>query len=528
MALLCCVQAHAEPRGTGLLPEDPVSEDVYRSMPQYRDYLPAQADLSDFFPVAGDQGTQGSCTAWSTAYGIRSFYDNVLVRRPTPRGLSPAFVYNQLKTAPGDCSEPLRISDALRFLEKRGTVPINDFPYQPDACSHRPSNALQERAGAFRISGWERLNHRRLDDLKGEVAQGNPVVIGMGFAADFQNLEGSAVYRQVSGPTRDLTHAVVIVGYDESKEAFRVFNSWGPEWGERGYAWIGYEAARSDMDSAFVARMGRYSLDDLIDARRAIATAQPAPAQQTASQPASNAPAVANSGAARTGEWKRDLGVFAAQLSCANLSMEIEDGTLRKLQGFVASEDDLFALTDVLAEHAETSEALLKIAIRPWPQCEALTTFARTLARPQGLAVEVVDANGGATDTLAGGDLLGVAVKSPDFPAYLYVTYLQSAGDAVHLVGWQGGEEQHPPNASVVFGLDPAKPRFRIGPPFGREMILAIASRVPLFDAGYDILEEERTYLTRFRQRLLEIGSGKITGQFAARAVYLETDAQKN
>jgi C1A family cysteine protease len=36
-------------------------------------------------------------------------------------------------------------------------------------------------------------------------------------------------------------HAVVAVGYDDSKQAFLVRNSWGKEWGQGGYFWMPYE-----------------------------------------------------------------------------------------------------------------------------------------------------------------------------------------------------------------------------------------------------------------------------------------------
>jgi C1A family cysteine protease len=33
---------------------------------------------------------------------------------------------------------------------------------------------------------------------------------------------------------------MVIVGYDDSKNAWRVMNSWGASWCENGYGWIDY------------------------------------------------------------------------------------------------------------------------------------------------------------------------------------------------------------------------------------------------------------------------------------------------
>ncbi|MDD2717632.1 MAG: C1 family peptidase [Candidatus Wallbacteria bacterium] len=35
-------------------------------------------------------------------------------------------------------------------------------------------------------------------------------------------------------------HAVMLVGWDDAKQAWRIKNSWGTQWGEKGYAWIGY------------------------------------------------------------------------------------------------------------------------------------------------------------------------------------------------------------------------------------------------------------------------------------------------
>ena len=509
-------------RGTGLLPEDPVPFEVFRDMPKYRDYLPARADLSDFFPQAGNQGSQGSCTAWATAYGLRSFFANVMSQKIRATALSPSFVYNQLKTDPQDCTEPLRISDALKFLQKRGTVPIDDFPYREASCTERPSQAIQTVAGEFRIDDWRRINHLRLDDIKGELAQGSPVVIGMGATSRFENLPAGTVYGDVVSGERALTHAVVLVGYDEEKAAFRAFNSWGTDWGDNGYGWISYRSLAADLDSAFVAAVGDYSLDTLIAARRAVAVSSETPEQTADRVETAVAPPK------EPGTWKLDLANFANRLECANLSMSIEGGKLASLGGYVSTERDMFALVDLLADHAETGDANVSVNIRPWPQCEALTTFARTFSRPQGLTVAAVNEEGGRTGALADGELMGIRIRTPDFPSYLYVTYLQSGGDAVHLIGRQGEGKRYAPNTDVTFGLDPAQPRFRIGPPYGREMIIAVASHVPLFERGYDILEEERTYLTRFRQRMLDIGSKKITGHFAARAAYIETSAREN
>ena len=35
-------------------------------------------------------------------------------------------------------------------------------------------------------------------------------------------------------------HCVLMVGYDDSKSAALIRNSWGPDWGQGGYFWMPY------------------------------------------------------------------------------------------------------------------------------------------------------------------------------------------------------------------------------------------------------------------------------------------------
>lgn len=45
-------------------------------------------------------------------------------------------------------------------------------------------------------------------------------------------------------------HAVLAVGYDESKQRFICRNSWGPEWGDNGYFTMPYDYLMNDDLSA--------------------------------------------------------------------------------------------------------------------------------------------------------------------------------------------------------------------------------------------------------------------------------------
>jgi C1A family cysteine protease len=47
-------------------------------------------------------------------------------------------------------------------------------------------------------------------------------------------------------------HAVMAVGYDDEKKHFIIQNSWGTEWGDKGFFYMPYDyAANSDLAADF-------------------------------------------------------------------------------------------------------------------------------------------------------------------------------------------------------------------------------------------------------------------------------------
>ena len=69
------ISVSAIPHATGLLPEDPKAYSLMPRVEVYRDFFAPEADLSHYFPKPGNQGQQGSCTAWATAYATRTYHE---------------------------------------------------------------------------------------------------------------------------------------------------------------------------------------------------------------------------------------------------------------------------------------------------------------------------------------------------------------------------------------------------------------------------------------------------------------------
>jgi hypothetical protein len=101
--------------------------------------------------------------------------------------------------------------------------------------------------GSNRLTVGDRTDKIDLRAIKENLSQGAPVVIGMMVGGSYmQPMMGQDVWN----PTQDDAsmmgfggHAQCVVGYDDAKYggAFLIMNSWGPQWGNNGFAWVRYK-----------------------------------------------------------------------------------------------------------------------------------------------------------------------------------------------------------------------------------------------------------------------------------------------
>ena len=214
--------------------------------------FPDSHDLSSLLPRVGSQGNQGSCVAWAAGYYLKSFQENLedlnngefLVNN----AMSPAFVYNQIKV--GDCKDGSRISDALDLILNTGIVTWEEMPYNANDCGTEPTVNQNILAMPNKINSFSYLDGEVLfEQTKAFLLDNKPVVIAISIDNDFFGVfegNGDAVYRNFGKV--DGAHAMLVVGYDNTKTAFKVVNSWGRNWGNDGFVWIDYKAFLEVMD----------------------------------------------------------------------------------------------------------------------------------------------------------------------------------------------------------------------------------------------------------------------------------------
>ncbi|MBL8022624.1 MAG: hypothetical protein JNM27_23295 [Leptospirales bacterium] len=214
--------------------------------------LPSKIDLAPRMPPVGNQGQQNSCVAWATTYAMRSFHEQQIRNwgYDAPFGggqgnhvFSPAFVYNQIN---GGRDEGSVMENALELLVRRGAAPWSVMPYSDRDYKTQPSSQQIAAASNYKLARYRRIPATDLDTIKAELAAGRPVIFGMGVDDAFYQLK-SEPYDKRGG--RDYGgHAMALVGYDDNKKsprghqgAFKIINSWGQGWGDRGFGWISYQ-----------------------------------------------------------------------------------------------------------------------------------------------------------------------------------------------------------------------------------------------------------------------------------------------
>ena len=450
------------------------SEDELADVPRtpvFRAYLPPSVDLSGRFPPPGDQGEQGSCVGWAVGYAARSYYisgpggGSRLTAREIP---SPAYIYDSIRSPGTPCNSGSKISDALNLL-KKGAVAFAEYPYDEDRC-RRPEAQIKARASKFRIADWQVVDTERLDQVKGELAGGHPVVIALLPNRDFHRLRGRKVWR--AGPTTKFQsgHAVTVVGYSERDQYFTVINSWGQKWGERDFGRISYDTFRNRV---------KYSFSMRLTAEPEPPPPEPAP-EPPKPKPDPPEPIVPE--------------LVLPEIGCGRIAIEKQNGK-QVVVGFVGTQADL----SKIQKAATRSKARVELDLRPWPQCETLMTIENPLARPSTPTISLPKSSYQAQETL------NFDVRMADFQGYLHVAYIQADGSVVNLVESDAlALSTLPPQAELTFGdgLE-GRSKFTVSAPFGNEMIVALASRSPLFAEDRPLVETKREFLTALRKAII-------------------------
>jgi C1A family cysteine protease len=211
-------------------------------LPEVKIEIPTSVDLTSQCSPVENQKDLGSCTANALA-GAVEFLE---IKAGAPfMDASRLFIYYNERELEGTvCSDSgAEIRDGIKTLAKDGVCSEVTWPYLPERFTKKPTKKCYKEALDHRIIKYYKI--ASIEGMKQCLAMGFPFVFGF---AVFESFESKEVFRTGIMPLPDETneqllggHAVMAVGFDDKTSMFKIRNSWGTDFGDKGHFYMPYE-----------------------------------------------------------------------------------------------------------------------------------------------------------------------------------------------------------------------------------------------------------------------------------------------
>jgi C1A family cysteine protease len=209
--------------------------------------LPATVDLSSYCTSVKDQGPVGSCTAFSCVGMMEYFLRKNGVVIPDDL-LSESFLYYNtrvlIESTPATVDSGAYLRDVLKAMNRYGVCLEKTFPYSSNY-SLKPTQTAYSEGMKYQVIKYANIPtmnvniNNTLNDLKTFLQNGMTFVGGIICYSNFFNGSNG----MIPLPAGNIIggHAVLFVGYDDNRKVFKFKNSWGKNWGDKGYGYLPYQ-----------------------------------------------------------------------------------------------------------------------------------------------------------------------------------------------------------------------------------------------------------------------------------------------
>ncbi len=182
--------------------------------------------------------TNGECVAIATSQArtIEYYYSSHAKSFTTI--FSPAFIYNQTKVN-SNCGSGTYFTSTLDLLRSKGVCTISSMPFTGD-CSVFPNIFQVTEAAKYKIASYNKIANNDNAGIKKLLLANHPVMSYVSINQSFYDLTATDIWKD-STYTVGFPHCLLLVGYDDTKHAYKCMNSWGTEWADKGFCYVDYD-----------------------------------------------------------------------------------------------------------------------------------------------------------------------------------------------------------------------------------------------------------------------------------------------
>jgi C1A family cysteine protease len=198
---------------------------------------PLVSDLRGSCSPIENQGQTSSCTGHAIVGALE--YDEI-VQGETLIPLSRLFVYYNERLVEGMefADSGACIRDGIKTIAQYGVCSEALWPFSEAAVLQKPSDEAYQDALKHKAIEYRRVDQTQEALLHCLGIDKRPIIVGIQIFESFESeLTAATGVVSMPKPQEQLLggHAVLIVGYDSTRQVFFMRNSWGTSWGMGGY-----------------------------------------------------------------------------------------------------------------------------------------------------------------------------------------------------------------------------------------------------------------------------------------------------
>lgn len=228
----------------------PPSHFKYSLKAELPEVLPSKVDLREHCAGIFDQGQLGSCTANAICSAIE--FDEKKQGKDVIEK-SRLFLYYNEREVEGNVGEDsgASIHDGINSVNRVGICEEKYCPYDISKFKEKPSYDAYTNAKKYKSIDYGFVE-KDLTKMKEILASGLPFVFGIEVFSSFMKAKNGDIPMPNTNTESVLGgHALLCCGYDDEKEVFIFENSWGENWGEKGFGTLPYEYLTSELADDF-------------------------------------------------------------------------------------------------------------------------------------------------------------------------------------------------------------------------------------------------------------------------------------